>query len=404
MFFIPKMKFVRRKLKNGITVIMEQRDLPVVSLSISNRFGAGFEKSEIKGAAHFIEHLVFNGTKNRTHEDISREIEKRGGILNAFTSHELTSFWVKLPSDHLFVGLDILSDILNNPTFKEDKFAKEKKVILEEIKMYHDTPQRFVYDLIENNLYEKPFGDSVIGSKETVSSLERDYVYSFFRENYLPENFIVTIVGNADIDKIYEYLEKNFSGKKREIANFEIKKKNRETIEEREGIDQAHFLIGMHAPLIREKDYAALEVLNAYLADGASSKLFLKIREDKGLAYAIRGNINAEKSYSYYTIYIGTTKEALPEIKKIILEEFDNVRKMNERELEETKEQLIGQRKISTEESTNVMNELLICELSGKAEDYYKHEERIKKVSIDQVKKLASELIKEYSVAVIVPK
>ncbi|MBI2632656.1 insulinase family protein [Candidatus Pacearchaeota archaeon] len=398
------MKFLRRKLKNGITVIMEQRELPVVSLSISNKFGAGFEKSDIKGVAHFIEHLVFNGTKTRTHEDISREIEKRGGILNAFTSHELTSFWVKLPSDHLFVGLDILSDILINPILKEDKFAKEKKVILEEIKMYHDTPQRFIYDLIEGNLYEKPFGDSVIGSKETVSSLERDYVYSFFRENYLPENFIVTIVGNAEIDKVCEYLEKNFSEKRREIGKFEIKKKNRETIEERGGIDQAHFLIGMHAPLMREKDYAALEILNAYLADGASSKLFLKIREDKGLAYAVRGNINAEKSYSYYTIYIGTTKEALPEIKKIILDEFDNVGKMDEKELEETKEQLIGQRKISTEESVNVMNELLICELSGKAEDYYIHEKRIKAVSLEQVKKLASDLIKKYSIAAIVPK
>ena len=275
------MNFLKRKLKNGMTVIMEQRELPVAALSISNRFGAGVEKSGIKGIAHFIEHLVFTGTKTRTHEDISREIEKRGGILNAFTAHEVTSFWFKLPTEHLFTGLNILSDILNNPIFKEDKFEKEKKVILEEIKMYHDNPQRYVYDLMERNLYDKPFGESIIGSKETVSSLQRNFVLDYFKSNYNPMNFIATIVGNADFEKVCDYLEKNFSEKKSKIEKIEIKKINGETIEEREGIDQAHFLFGTHAPLMIEKDYTALEILNAYLADGMSSKLFLKIREEK---------------------------------------------------------------------------------------------------------------------------
>mgnify|MGYP001573024938 CR=1 FL=1 len=398
------MNFLKRKLKNGMTVIMEQRELPVVALSISNRFGAGVEKSGIKGIAHVIEHLVFTGTKTRTHEDISREIEKRGGILNAFTAHEVTSFWFKLPTEYLFIGLDILNDILNNPIFKEDKFEKEKKVILEEIKMYHDNPQRYVYDLMERNLYDKPFGESVIGSKETVSSLQRDFVLDYFKRNYNPANFIATIVGNANFEKVCDYLEKNFSEKKSKIEKIEIKKKNVETIEEREGIDQAHFLFGTHAPLMIEKDYAALEILNAYLADGMSSKLFLKIREEKGLAYAVRGSINAENNYSYYTIYVGTTKEAIPEVKKIILEEFNNIKELSEKEIEETKQQLIGLRKISTEESANVMNELLLNELAGKAEDYYEHEKKINTVTLEQVKKLALELVKKYSIATIVPK
>ena len=116
-------------------VIFEKRELPVVSFAISNRFGALFEESKIKGISHFIEHLVFTGTKTRTHEDISREIEKKGGILNAFTANEVTSFYFKLPSKHLFSGLDILTDMLNNPVFEKEKFEKEKKVILEEIKM-----------------------------------------------------------------------------------------------------------------------------------------------------------------------------------------------------------------------------------------------------------------------------
>ncbi len=398
------MEFLRRKLKNGMMVIMEKRELPVVALSISNKFGAGFEESRIKGIAHLIEHLVFTGTKKRSHEDILREIEKKGGILNAFTSHEVTSFWFKLPSEHLFAGLDILSDILNNPQFKEDKFEKEKKVILEEIKMYHDLPQRFVYDMMERNLYEKPFGESVIGSAETVSSMKRDFAFDYFRKNYNSGNFIVTIVGNADFDKVCDYLENNFSEKKGEIRRIEIKKINKELIEEREGIDQAHFLFGVHAPLISDQNYAALKVLNAYLAEGMSSKLFLKIREEKGLAYSVTGNINSEKSYSYYTIYVGTKKEALPEIKKIIFEEFDDIKNLSEKSLEETKQQLIGLKKISAEESTDVMNEILFFELNRKAEEYYEHEERIKAVSMDQVRKLAVDLVKKYSIAAIVPK
>jgi len=124
------MEFLKKKLSNGISVVMEKRDLSVVSVSITNRFGGAYESSDVKGVAHFIEHLLFTGTKNRTHEDISREIEKRGGILNAFTNHEVTSFWFKLPSEYIFEGLDILIDMLNNSIFDEEKFEKEKKVIV----------------------------------------------------------------------------------------------------------------------------------------------------------------------------------------------------------------------------------------------------------------------------------
>ena len=166
------MKLYKKKLKNGITLIGEKRELPVVAVGIANKFGGAFEEEKIKGIAHVMEHLLFTGTKTRTHEDISREIEKKGGILNAFTANELTNFWFKLPSEHLFAGLDILTDMLNNPIFDEKKFEKEKKVILEEIKMYHDSPDKDVYRLIEEALYEKPLGIGIIGTKESVSGLK----------------------------------------------------------------------------------------------------------------------------------------------------------------------------------------------------------------------------------------
>lgn len=396
--------FFKKKLRNGLIVLFEKRELPIVSFSISNRFGAGFETSEIKGIAHFIEHLLFTGTKTRTYEDISREIEKKGGILNAFTSHEITSFWFKLPSEHLFAGIDILADILKNAVFKEDKFEKEKKVILEEIKMYHDMPMRYVFELIEKCLYEKPFGETIIGNEKTISSLKREQVFNYFKKNYAPSNFIVTIVGNAEFDEVCEYLEKVFSENKKKLEMQKIKLKNDRKIEERDGLDQAHFLIGMHAPLFGTRENYALGVLDAYLANGMSSKLFLKIREEKGLTYSVKSDIACEKSYSHYTIYVGTRKEAIEEVEKDIINEFKNVEKMGEKDLKEAKERLLGLRKLAAEESDNVMNQLLFAELSGKAEEYYSQEEKIKDVKLEEVKKLARELIKEYSVAAIVPK
>lgn len=393
---------MKRKLNNGITVIMEKRNLDVVSASITNKFGAAFEKSEIKGIAHFIEHLLFAGTKTRTHEDISREIEKKGGILNAFTSHEVTSYWFKLPSEHLFAGLDILTDMIKNPRFEKKKFEKEKKVILEEIKMYHDNPRMHVFEMIEKNLFEKPFGELIIGSKETVSALDRDFVADYYKKVYDPRNFIVTIVGNADFEKVCEYFEKNFSEGEGELEENKIIKKHEESVEERPGLDQAHFVFAVHSPLPSEEDYYAFDVLDAYLANGMSSRLFLEIREKRGLAYAVSSSIEAEKSYSFYAIYVGTTKEAIDEVKKIILDEFGKIKDMSEKDLEEAKERLIGLKKVSSEESVGVMNTLAFSELVDSAESYYKYEENIKAVKLEDVKRLAQ--IKEYSTAAVIPK
>ncbi|MBI5803761.1 insulinase family protein [Candidatus Pacearchaeota archaeon] len=394
-------KFQKKILKNGMTILHEYRGLPVISLSITNRFGASYEESEIKGIAHLIEHLVFTGTRTRTHEDISREIEKKGGVLNAFTSQDTTSFWFKLPSEHLFRGLEILKDIINNPIFEEKKFEKEKRVILEEIKMYHDIPQRHVFEMIEANLYKKPFGESIAGSEKTVKSMKRDFVFDYFKNVYNPKEYIITLVGEADFEKVCDYIEKNFAPNNKVYSAKKIELQNKETIEKRKDIDQSHFVFAFHAPKQTEKDYFALEVLDAYLANGMSSRLFLEIREKRGLAYAIQSSFNTEKNYSYYSLYVGTTKEALSEVKKLILEEFEKAENLTEKQLKESKEQIIGQRKIHLEESSNVMNELMFSELIDKAENYYKHEEKISSVTLADVKKLAK--IKSFSTATIMP-
>ena len=398
------MKFIKRKLNNGITVLFEKRELPIVCYSVSNPFGGAHETSDIKGVAHLFEHLLFKGTKTRTDEEISSEIEKRGGIINAFTSQEVTTYWFKLPSEHLEVGMDLIHDILKNPIFDKEKIESEKKVVLEEIKIYHDDPEKRVCDLTESALYEKPFGEGIIGSEKTVKSLTREKIVNIFKEKYSPENFIVTIVGNANIDLICKKLENDFTKSNKKYFPLEIIKKNKNVIEEREGIDQAKIVLGMHAPLDSKSQYA-LEVLNIYLASGMSSKLSIEIRERRGLAYTVYGRIEREKNYSYYSIFAGTTKQDLEKVKSLIIKGFEDIKKMTEQEIKESKERLIGLRKIASEESINVMHALIFQETSTrKAEDYYNYENKIKSVSLEEVKHLAKQLIKNYSIAIVQPK
>ena len=397
--------FNKKILKNGITVVVEKRDLPIVSLAICNKFGAISETSEIKGVAHFIEHLLFTGTESRSNEDLSREIEKKGGILNGFTSQELTAFWFKLPSEHLFAGLDILTDMLNNPKFDEEKFEKEKKVILEEINMYGDDPASSAMELLEKKLFDKPFGEGVIGSKETISSMKRDDVKKLFEEGYNPSNYIVAAVGDVDFDKLCDYLESNFESNGKEIKKIAVKELNGEEVEERDGIDQAHFTLGIHAPRAGSPDYYALRVLDGYLANGMSSRLFLEIREKRGLAYFVKSSIDSDKDYSYYGIYVGTTKENIDEVKEIILEELKKVEGISEKDFEESKQRLIGLDKISREESVNVLRGLLYSENLGMIEDFYEFESKMDEVKIEDVQRLAKELSeKKYSTAAVVPK
>lgn len=395
------MKCIRKKLTNGITIIYEARELPLVSLSITNKFGALHEPSKVKGIAHFIEHLLFTGTKTRTHEDISREIEKKGGVLNAFTDQNITSFWFKLPSEHVMAGLDILVDMIVNAAFKEEKFEKEKKVIKEEIKMYHDDPSRHIYEKILENLYEKPLGEGIIGSKETIDAMMREDVKELFDKTYCSENYIVTLVGKADIDKVAAFLEDKFKKKKMVLSPQKIAEKNAKTIERRSGLDQAHFVFGMHTTKAGDKKTYDYEVLDAYLANGMSSKLFLTIREERGLAYSVRSSFDVKKEYAYYTIYVGTTKEAIPEVEKLIVEGFKETQNMTEKDLMEAKERLIGLQKVASEESINVMNELAYAEASTKAENYYDYEKRIRAVKLEDVKKCAQ--LKSYSTAAIIP-
>jgi len=400
-----KSAFKRKVLKNGMTIIFEKRDLPVVSVAFAVRNGGINEKEEEKGISHFIEHMLYKGTPKRDAKKIADEIEKRGGDLNGFTSEEITAYWCKMPARHLNVALEVLADMVKNPLFNEKELEKERKVIFEEIKMYHDNPHMHSLDEIQKLLYNGTMQINLAGTFQTMNSITRKKILDSFKQIYTPNNMILCVVGNADFDYLLRFVEKNFKeGQgKVPIAKFELE--NGSKIEERKGIDQANLIFAHHVPVAKDKKSSAAVVLNALMAGGMSSRLFAEIREKRNLAYSVKGDANINKNFAYNLIYVGTMKENIEKVKKLILEEFEKVaNSLEEKELNQIKEQLIGNYQISMEDSQQQMINLLSYEIYENAKEFYNFEAEIFKVKLEDVKNLASEARKNYSFFALIPK
>lgn len=395
-------RFYRKVLKNGMTIVFEKRSLPVVSVAFSVRYGGINESAKERGVAHFIEHLLYKGTKNRTHKQISEEIEKNGGVLNGFTEETLTAFWCKMPSNKLKIALDVLGDMIRNPLFDEKELDKERKVIFEEMKLYHDSPRQYVFDKIQQFLYKKPLGITLIGTEKTLNSITREKMAEKFSNIYKPSNLILSVVGDANFKDIVRFVEKNFGKGKSKIQKQKIVQKNKSGIEKRKGIDQANLVLAFHSPLSTDKRVYAAKVLMNLMANGLSSRLFREIREKRNMAYSIFGDISDNRNFSYSYVYAGVLKENVEKVKKLILEEFEKVSKeLTEKELQQSKEQVIGNHKISMESSDSQMVQLLFFEVDGDARDFYNFEKNIRAVKLKDVKELAK--IKKYSFFALVP-
>jgi len=393
-------EFYRERLDNGITVVFEKRSSPVVAVSTSVKFGAQYETEDIKGISHFIEHLVFKGTKNRNVTEIPFEIENKGGIINAFTAEELTCYWNKLPSKHFRLGIDISRDLAVNPVFEAEALERERKVILEEIKMYHDNPSSHVMEKIKEMLYEKPFSMSIAGTHKTVSSLSRQRIIDLFNSIYSTDHMILCVVGDASWEGVLEEARK-FPKTKKVINDVPIVLKNGECLEKRKGIDQAHEVIGFHMPKLNDKNRYAAEIFETILGGGMSSRLFQEVREKRGLCYAIKTSLEQSKDYAYGVVYAGTVKEKIKEIRDIVLREIKKLKNLKQSDFNESKERIIGLRQISKEKCDSTMIELLQEELGGTAKDYYEYEAKINKVKLKEVQDLSN--LKGHSFVALVP-
>jgi len=402
-----KENFKKKVLKNGLTILFEKRDLPVVSVAFGIRAGGVNESLEEKGISHFIEHMLYKGTPTRNAKQIAEQIEKNGGELNGFTSEEITGYWCKMPSEKFSIALGVLSDMVKNPKFDKTEMEKERLVIFEEIKMRRDNPQIFVFDRVFESLYTGTLGKDLIGTEKTMNSIDRKKIVEKFDKIYKPNNMILCVVGDVNFNDVIKFAEKNFLDNSGEgVPEQEFGLKNEVKFEERFGVDQANLIFAYHVPISNDKKNFIARVLSAITAEGMSSRLFSEIREKRNLAYSIKGGSDINKRFAYNFVYVGTMKENVEKVKKLILEEFEKVSKeLDEKELAEAKQQLIGHYKISMEDSQNQLIELLASEVHGKAEDFYEFEENINNVKLKDVKEMASK-IKEgnYSFFALVPK
>jgi predicted Zn-dependent peptidase len=400
-----KTSFHRKILKNGMTLILEKRELPVVSVAFAVRNGGVNEKEEEKGISHFIEHMLYKGTLTRDAKKIADEIEKKGGELNGFTSEEITAYWCKMPSRHLDTALEVLSDMVKNPLFDKKELEKERKVIFEEIKMYHDNPRMHSMDEIQKLLYNGTMKINLAGTFDTMNSITREKMASKFKQIYSPNNMILCVVGDCDFEHLVKFAEENFKEGKGEISLEKFELENESKTEERIGIDQANPIFAHHVPIAEKKESYAALVLNSLMADGMSSRLFSEIREKRNLAYAVKGEANINKTFAYNLIYVGTMKENVEKVKNLILQEFGKVaNSLEEEEVNKIKEQLIGNYQISMEDSQQQMINLLIHELQGNAKDFYDFEKKILNVRLEDVKRLAFDAKNNYSFFALVPK
>jgi predicted Zn-dependent peptidase len=246
---------------------------------------------------------------------------------------------------------------------------------------------------------------NLAGTFDSMNSITREKMAAKFKELYQPNNMILCVVGDANFDEIVQFAEKNFNSEKGKIPQMKFNSLNETKTDEREGVDQANLVFAYHVPTAEDKRSYAAIVLNSLMADGMSSRLFSEIREKRNLAYAVKGEANINRTFAYNYIYVGTMKDNIDKIKKLILEEFEKVSKsLGDKELKIIKEKLIGNYQISMEDSQEQMVNLLKTEIDGNAEEFYKFEENISQVKLDDVKELAKRATKNFSFFALVPK
>ena len=270
------------------------------------------------------------------------------------------------------------------------------------MKMRRDMPNMFVIDKIQSLLYSGNLELDLIGTEESMKSLTREKIIDKFRKVYGSENMILCVVGDANFKKLCDFCEKTFKKSGFKIPEPKIILKNGEKVISRKGVDQANMILAFHSPTAFDNQVYATQVLNCLMVGGMSSRLWQEIREKRNLAYAVKGGYNGGKRYGYSSVFVGTSPENIEKIRKIILEEFEKIEEVGDKEISQVKEQLIGNSKISKEDSQGQLVDLLYNEIWGDARRSYEYENNIKKVKIEDVKRLSKD-IKKYSLIALVP-
>jgi len=398
----------RQVLPNGLTIITEQMShIRSASIGIWLQTGSRDEEPEWNGISHFIEHMVFKGTKHRSAEEIARQVDSIGGNMDAFTAKECICFNVKVLDEHIPTALDILSDLVLNPVFDTADIARERGVIMEEIKMDEDNPDYLVHEIFTQNFWkDHPLGKPILGTKETVKRFERQPVVDAYTHRFAPGNIIVSAAGHLDHDQFVALVTRHLEHMKPMSNGFHSaapKIVSRIVLRNKKALEQVQLCMGVPAhPIAHQKRHAGY-ILNTLLGGGMSSRLFQNIRERQGLAYSIYSDLNPYRDTGCLAVYAGTSIASAAKVVQSVVGEFRKLKTqaVAEEELRRAKDQLKGSLMLSLESSTARMSNLARQEMYF--DQYYDLDaliEKIEAVTADDLLNLANEFFRTESVAV----
>jgi len=400
---------VRDVLDNGLRILTERMtEVRSISIGVWLTRGSRHETAERGGIAHFVEHMLFKGTGSRSAEDIAQAIDSIGGQLDAFTAKEYASYYIKVLDEHLPLAIDILSDIVRNPAFSPEDVAREKKVVVEEIKMVEDTPDDLVHELFTQGFWEDhPLGRPILGTRETVESFQADGLRSYFNQAYTARNLIVSAVGNLEHARVRELVEQKFGSL---ASTGESIDENAPTVVPKvlvrnKEIEQSHLCIGVSSYPQNHDDRYSSYVLNTLLGGSMSSRLFQNVREKRGLAYAVFSGLSAYRDAGSFTIYAGCSNDAVGEVLDLVVEELRGVKlaPVPHAELQRAKDHLKGSLMLSLENTASRMSHI------ARQEIYFDRQfgldetlQGIEKVTAGDIQRVAADLFRNGSLAATV--
>jgi len=408
---VEEVRNIRREvLPNGLTVITEQMEhIRSISIGIWIKTGSRDEDPQWNGISHFIEHMVFKGTRNRSAEAIARQVDSIGGNMDAFTAKECVCFNVKVLDEHLPIALEVLSDLVLNPVFAVDDITRERGVILEEIKMDEDNPDYLVHEIFTQSFWkDHPLGKPILGTRETVKKFEQSVVLDSYAKCFSPGNLIISAAGHLNHARFVELVSKHFNHMKPLKNGFHSlppKVVSRIILRNKKSLEQVQICIGVPShPIAHEKRYASY-ILNTLLGGGMSSRLFQNIRERQGLAYAIYSDLNPYRDTGCLCVYAGTSRESAGKVVQSVVSEFRKLKNepVPEEELRRSKDQLKGSLMLSLESSTARMSNLARQEMYF--DRFYGLDELIEKiegVTVEDLREMSNDFFRTESIAVTV--
>ena len=357
-----RLNVTKSTLANGLQVVTESMPaVRSVSMGIWLRTGSRHEREEQNGIVHFLEHMVFKGTRNRSGEEIARAADAIGGHLDAFTSKEFTCFSIKVVDEHLPRAFDIVTDLIKNPLLRASDISKESKVIQEEIKMVEDTPDDLVHEIFSKSYWpHHSLGRPILGTRATVGAFNQRRLRDFFRRHYVPGNMLITAAGNLTHGHVLDLVETQFG----QLPKGRVKAEGPVPVphpharyRRKKELEQTHICMGTPAyPYAHPRRFASY-VLNTILGGGMSSRLFQNIREKHGLVYAVFSGLSAYRDAGILSVYAGTAPANARKVVSLIIKEFRNLKNdsIPADELQRAKDYLKGNLLLGLESTTSRM-------------------------------------------------